>query len=77
MPTPTVYEAGHVKRDPATGNVALRTIFPEDDPMMASQAWLLATPNRGAVFLRTSDVTSWPDLYTPTSTPPPADEPAA
>ena len=58
------YEQGHVKRDPATGAVAIRTIFPEDAGI-TSQAWLLATANRGAVFLRTSDLEAWDDLYVP------------
>lgn len=53
-----------MKRDPATGAVAIRTIFPEEGAI-ASQAWLLATANRGAVFLRTSDLEAWDDLYVP------------
>lgn len=59
------YLEGHVKRDPATGAVALRTIFPDDGVGFGSQAWLLATANRGAVFLRTSDVEPWDDLFVP------------
>ena len=65
MPEPVVYNEGHVKRDADTKSVALRTIFPEDEPALAGQAWLVATPNRGAYFARTSDVASWVDVYTP------------
>lgn len=65
MPEATTYLAGHVKRDPTSGAVAVRTVFPEDDPILSGQAWLLATTARGAHFARTSDVESWDDLYTP------------
>lgn len=57
------YLQGHVKRDPATGAVALRTIFEEG--AFGSQAWLVATANRGAVFFKTADVDGWDDLFTP------------
>lgn len=64
MPAPTVYLEGHVKRDPATGAVALRTIFPEDQgEQLANMAWLIATPNTGARHGNTASVSSWDDLY--------------
>lgn len=66
----TTYQTGHVKRDPASGAVAIRTIQPDDDTAIVSQAWLLATPNIGAHFKSTTDVAGWDDLYTP----PKADE---
>lgn len=59
------YLEGHIKRDPSSGSVAIRTIFPEDEPTLAGQAWLLATANRGALFLRSSDVENWDDLFVP------------
>lgn len=66
MATPTVYLAGHVKHNPETGEVALRTIFPEDQgPQMANMAWLIATKNVGARNAPTSEVGSWADVYTP------------
>lgn len=67
------YLPGHVKRDPDTGEVAIRTVFPEDD--FPNQAWLVATSNVGARNEPTSDVEGWDDLFTP---PPdePADQPA-
>lgn len=65
------YAQGHVKRDPDTGNVAVRTVFPEDEPVMAGQAWLIATPNRGAHFAKSEEVIGWDDLYTPPESPAP------
>ena len=41
-------ETGHVKHNPETGEVALRTIFPTDQgPQLAAMAWLVATKNMG------------------------------
>lgn len=67
MPEATVYLQGHVKRDPLSGTVAIRTMFDDDPaiPVMAGQAWLTATSNRGAHFAPTSVVESWDDLYVP------------
>lgn len=63
---PVVYLAGHVKRNPDTDEVALRTIFPEDQgPQMAQMAWLVATKNVGARNAPTSEIGSWVDVYTP------------
>jgi hypothetical protein len=60
------YLEGHTKRDPATGWVAIRTIFPEDQgPQLAGMAWLVATPNQGARHATTAEVDGWVDLYTP------------
>jgi len=61
------YLKGHVKRDPATAAVAVRTIFPDDDGPLASMTWLIATPNAGARQARTAEVDSWTDIYTPTA----------
>lgn len=60
----TNYAAGHVKRDPETGTVAVRTGFP-DEPPFTGQAWLTATVRNGAHFRSTADVDGWPDLYEP------------
>lgn len=70
-PEPVVYAEGHVKRDIESGAVAIRTIFPEDEPALAGQAWLVATVNRGAQFARTVEVEGWDDVFTPPSAPPP------
>lgn len=57
---------GHIKRDPATGDVAIRTIFREDStPQLANMAWLVATPNVGARHVPSSGVEGWEDLYIP------------
>lgn len=60
-------ELGHVKRNPASGDIAIRTIFEEDGPL-ATQAWLRATADRGASFLSSEDVQGWDDLYVPAVT---------
>lgn len=65
----TVYKAGHVKRDPATGHVVMRTIFSEEEPLTADKAWLGVTQGRGPFFTKTEDVEGWEDLFVP-----PADE---
>ena len=58
------YYAKHAKRDPATGEIALRTIFPEDQgPQLANMAWLVATPNAGARHAKTDEVDGWDDLF--------------
>lgn len=64
--TPTVYLAGAIKHNAETDEVALRTIFPEDQgPQMANMAWLIATKNVGARNAPSSEVETWTDLYTP------------
>lgn len=61
------YETGHIKRDPVTGQVALRTIFPEDQgEQLANMAWLVATKNTGARNAPTAAVESWEDLFVAT-----------
>lgn len=66
------YLTGHVKRNPDTGAVAIRTIFPtNNNEQLANMAWLVATTNIGARHIRNEDAEGWDDLYTPE--PPPAD----
>jgi hypothetical protein len=59
------YQTGHVKRDPETGAIGIRTIWPEDDPLIADKAWACTTVNRGPFFAATVTVESWDDIYTP------------
>jgi hypothetical protein len=60
------FQTGHVKRNPETGEVALRTIFPEDQgPQMAAMAWLVSTSNTGARNAKTDEVVGWADLLVP------------
>lgn len=72
------YQAGHVKRNPETGAVAIRTIF-EDGVFPGVQGWLQATTNIGAHHRATADVEGWEDLHIPTpeaaTTTPPANDP--
>ena len=59
-------ETGHVKHNPETGEVALRTIFPTDKgPQLAAMAWLVATKNIGARNASDADVADWETLYEP------------
>ena len=61
------YETGHVKYNAESGEVALRTIFPEDQgPQLAGMAWLVATKNIGARNASTAEVDLWDDLLVPT-----------
>ena len=54
----------HIKRDPVTGAVAIRTTFP-DDASFGNMAWLIATPNVGPRHAPTTEVETWDDLYIP------------
>ena len=61
---------GHVKRNPETGDIAIRTIFPEDStPQLANMAWLVATANIGARHVKSDEVEEWDDLYVPEGPP--------
>jgi hypothetical protein len=59
------YLTGHVKRDPVTKSVAIKTIFPDNVPELAGQSWLVATVNFGPRTAPTEAVASWDDIYTP------------
>lgn len=58
------YRTGHVKRDPATGAVAIRTVWDEVGPH-AIHTWGVFTTGSGAVTKITSEVDHWDDIYTP------------
>ena len=67
-PAVTYYLTNDVKRDPETGQIALRTIFSEETQQPGTGApgylnWLIATPNRGALNAFPADVASWEDLF--------------
>lgn len=57
------FQAGHVKHNPETGEIALRTSFPES--LLPNLAWLVSTLNLGARNARTADVADWADLFIP------------
>ena len=54
---------GHVKHDPATKRVALRTQFPEDE--IPDMAWLVVTTNFGSRYVPSVVVEGWDDLFVP------------
>jgi hypothetical protein len=55
------YPAGSLKHDPATGSVAIRTVFPESGAFV-NHAWLVGTIDAGAVIKTSADVESWTDI---------------
>lgn len=63
----TVYREGHVRHNPETKEVAVRTTFSEDNPQFARLAWLVATTVMGARNAFTADVEGegWVDLWVP------------
>lgn len=66
------YKEGHVKRDPVTGAVAIRTNQPEVNPpgnFATVQAWLASTTYSGAHYMGTEVVDAWDDLYVPPAEP--------
>ena len=63
MAKEVAYQTGHVKRDPLTGWVAVRTIFPETDEQFRAAAWQVATPGVGARNASTVEVEGWDDLF--------------
>lgn len=66
MSEPTGYLPGHLKRNPETGEVAVRTVFDESQGgLMATMSWLIASTDSGARNAKTADVEAWPDLFIP------------
>lgn len=59
------HTVGHIKRDPASGAVAIRTHFDESNPQLAPMAWVVASPKVGARNAATTEVDGWDDIYTP------------
>lgn len=57
---------GHVKRNPDGSAVAIRTVFPEEEPFLG-MTWLVATISIGAKNATTAEVESWDDIYEVTS----------
>lgn len=54
------YQPGHIKYEPETMQVAVRTIH--DDPSME---WSVGTATAGSRHTSTAQVAGWDDLYTP------------
>ena len=59
------YQAGHIKHNADTLDVAVRTSFPEDDERLAQMAWVVAGPNSRTRHASTDKVADWADLYIP------------
>lgn len=59
------YQTGHVKRNTATGAVAIRTIFHPD--LFPELVWLVATTSSGGKNATQAEVEGedWIDLYSP------------
>lgn len=57
------YQPGHVKRNPETQEVALRTNF--DENILPQLAWVVSTLTWGARNVRTAEVQEWDDLVVP------------
>jgi hypothetical protein len=58
--TPASHNIGHVKHDPETHQIAIRTIH--DHPSME---WSVSTAAAGARHANTSEVQDWDDLHIP------------
>lgn len=61
------FQTGHAKRNPANGDIAIRTDFPESGDL-AGMAWLVATASRGALHHSSAQVVDWEDLHIPGGT---------
>ncbi len=59
------YLTGHVKRDPASGAVAVRSVISENNPQLLHLAWVVATLGSGSRTAPTTEVDGWTDVYTP------------
>lgn len=58
------YAEGHVKRNPETGAVALRTHF-ADNADFANMTWLVSSTIHGPSNVGTAAVDAWDDLFVP------------
>jgi hypothetical protein len=59
-----MFATGHIKRNPATGAVAIRTRFP-DDEAYGKRAWQIANVNVAPRSATTDEVAGWDDLFVP------------
>lgn len=62
----SAYRRNHVKIDPATERVAVRSGFDDEDPSLEHLAWTVVGGQRpGTSRAKTSEVADWDDLYIP------------
>lgn len=59
------YAAGHVKRNPENGTIALRTHFP-DNSDFTNMLWLISNVVHGPSHAGNATVEGWDDLFVPT-----------
>ena len=62
------YLEGHVKRDPVSGTVAIRTNQPVEapaGPFAKAMGWLACSTYAGATYIGQEVVEGWDDLYEP------------
>lgn len=60
-----VYREGHVKRNPDTGEVAVRNAFDDDWSTMSGKTWIICGTFYGVRSGSSEEVSSWDDLYVP------------
>ena len=65
----TDYYAGHVKREPGNGLIALRTteaepVAGQEVPFGGHRTWMVIGPFGGPMYMLTPAVDSWDDIYT-------------
>jgi len=60
-------DMGHIKRNPETGSVAVRTHFDESVPELAGLAWAVINPGPGPGprRLTSAEVEGWDDVFAP------------
>lgn len=56
----TNYQTGHIKYEPETRQVAIRSIHDN-----SSMRWVVATSSAGARSATDDEIAAWADLYTP------------
>lgn len=64
----SVYLQGHIRRNPGTGEVAIRTMFAEvEGSALANLAWIVSSATNGARHTKTSEVeeAGWEDFWVP------------
>lgn len=59
------FATGHVKRNPSTGDVALRTRYQPTNEKLESMLWLVSSSVTGVKYVGDDVVAAWDDLYTP------------
>jgi hypothetical protein len=62
------YRKGHIRRNPETGEIAIRTMFPEDQgSTLAGLAWIISSADNGARHSKTPEIEEdgWEDFWVP------------